>query len=441
MRKLFAAALVLLSSFASGQPALSQTARQALIEMFFGQSPNHLEKHLPDVTRRSLGKFSEPGGQSYLSAFSMMASQIHASGTNFQTFETGPTLLSAENLHSTNGADKIDISVERDDLIGEADEIELALHLSNQGKEETLPFVPRFTFSMQSEANVWRLSEITVTVRVPLADPTFLKTIEDEQRAENEQLTIRELQMVNAGEKSYSAKQGRFGCSLSALGTQYLYDPQLVKGTRNGYVFVISGCDGSRYKVVAEPAVADSGLRAFCSDEVGDIRASSDGKATTCLASGELAQKAVSDKAIGIVMPLTGDAAETSNQVPRDAPQSSSAPQQGKVVPMVPAAPRPTTPTRIRVSQGVTQGLILSKVQPIYPLEAKVARVQGMVVMKALIGTDGTIKSLSVIDSPSPLLSQAAMDAVKQWTYRPYILNGTPVDVDTQITVNFTLSP
>jgi protein TonB len=95
----------------------------------------------------------------------------------------------------------------------------------------------------------------------------------------------------------------------------------------------------------------------------------------------------------------------------------------------------------VRVSASVTQGLLLSKVQPEYPQMAKVARVQGLVVMHAVIGTDGNIQTLDVIDSPSPLLNQAALDAVKQWKYKPYLLNGNPVEVDTQITVNFSLVP
>ena len=83
--------------------------------------------------------------------------------------------------------------------------------------------------------------------------------------------------------------------------------------------------------------------------------------------------------------------------------------------------------------------MLLSKVQPEYPQMAKVARVQGSVVMHAVIGTDGKIQTLDVIDTPSPLLNQAALDAVKQWKYRPYLLNGSPVEVDTQMTVNFSL--
>jgi periplasmic protein TonB len=103
------------------------------------------------------------------------------------------------------------------------------------------------------------------------------------------------------------------------------------------------------------------------------------------------------------------------------------------------AVPKVATPTRVRVSQGVTAGLVLHKVQPAYPPLARTARVQGSVVLAAVIGKDGAIQNLHVI-SGHPLLTQAALDAVRQWRYKPYILNGEPVEVDTQVTVNFTLS-
>jgi protein TonB len=88
----------------------------------------------------------------------------------------------------------------------------------------------------------------------------------------------------------------------------------------------------------------------------------------------------------------------------------------------------------------VIQGLRVSKVQPVYPEEAKAARVQGTVVLHAIIGKDGSVQSLDVVSSASPLLEQSALDAVRQWKYKPYLLNGTPVELDTQITVNFTLA-
>lgn len=96
-------------------------------------------------------------------------------------------------------------------------------------------------------------------------------------------------------------------------------------------------------------------------------------------------------------------------------------------------------PQRVRVSQGVTQGLLVHKVQPNYPPLARQARIQGAVVLQAEISKNGTIENLRVI-SGHPMLAPAALDAVKQWRYKPYILNGEPVEVETQVTVNFTLA-
>src|SRR5713226_9301922 len=101
--------------------------------------------------------------------------------------------------------------------------------------------------------------------------------------------------------------------------------------------------------------------------------------------------------------------------------------------------PKVATPQRVRVSQGVTQGLLLRKIQPAYPPLARQARIQGSVLLQAEISKEGTIQNLRLI-SGHPMLAPAAIEAVKQWRYKPYILNGEPVEVETQITVNFTLS-
>jgi len=94
---------------------------------------------------------------------------------------------------------------------------------------------------------------------------------------------------------------------------------------------------------------------------------------------------------------------------------------------------------RVRVSQGVSEGLLTHKVEPQYPPLAKQAHIQGTVVLHALIGKDGAVKNLQVV-SGHPMLSGAAISAVKQWRYKPYMLNGQPVEIDTTITVNFTLA-
>ena len=112
----------------------------------------------------------------------------------------------------------------------------------------------------------------------------------------------------------------------------------------------------------------------------------------------------------------------------------------GGIISSTPVSVPKVAVQRVRISQGVTQGMVLRKTQPAYPQMAKIARVQGAVVLAAIIGKDGTIQNLHVVSTASPLLNQSAIDAVKQWRYRPYILNGEPVEVDTTVTVNFTLS-
>jgi protein TonB len=112
----------------------------------------------------------------------------------------------------------------------------------------------------------------------------------------------------------------------------------------------------------------------------------------------------------------------------------------GSVMSSVPTAvPKVATPQRVRVSQGVSQGLLIHKVQPQYPPLARQARIQGTVVLQALIGKDGNIQNLHVV-SGHPMLTNAALEAVKEWKYKPYYLNGEPVEVETTINVNFTLS-
>ena len=103
------------------------------------------------------------------------------------------------------------------------------------------------------------------------------------------------------------------------------------------------------------------------------------------------------------------------------------------------AVPTVATPQRVRVSLGVSQGLLIKKVQPAYPPLARQARIQGTVLLQAEISKDGTIENLRLI-SGHPMLAPAAIEAVKQWRYKPYMLNGEPVAVETQVQVNFTLS-
>lgn len=104
--------------------------------------------------------------------------------------------------------------------------------------------------------------------------------------------------------------------------------------------------------------------------------------------------------------------------------------------PVVVRAPSSPTPQRVLVSQGVTEGMIISKIEPVYPEIAKAARVEGVVVLKAIINKEGVIQNLEAVSGPAMLIP-AAIDAVRQWRYRPYLLNGQPVEVETTVTVTF----
>jgi TonB family protein len=93
---------------------------------------------------------------------------------------------------------------------------------------------------------------------------------------------------------------------------------------------------------------------------------------------------------------------------------------------------------RIRISSGILASNLLSKTRPIYPDNAQQSRVQGTVVLQATISTSGAVEDLKAISGP-PILQQSAMDAVKAWRYKPYVLNGEPVEVESQINVIFNL--
>ena len=99
-----------------------------------------------------------------------------------------------------------------------------------------------------------------------------------------------------------------------------------------------------------------------------------------------------------------------------------------------------TTQKRVQVAQGVSLGLLVHKVTPVYPATARQDHVQGAVLLRAVIGKDGRIHELTPISGPKELVG-AAIGAVQQWRYKPYMLNNEPVEVETQVVVNFQLRP
>jgi periplasmic protein TonB len=110
--------------------------------------------------------------------------------------------------------------------------------------------------------------------------------------------------------------------------------------------------------------------------------------------------------------------------------------------PFGPATPvaivHPATPSVVRLPSKIVEGLLLHKTIPNYPQIAVSTRLQGTVVLQATISRTGTIENLRVLDGP-PMLRQAALDAVSTWRYRPYMLNGQPIEVETTVNVVFRL--
>lgn len=119
-------------------------------------------------------------------------------------------------------------------------------------------------------------------------------------------------------------------------------------------------------------------------------------------------------------------------------------PSTGPGIPMPIVGTRPITPvppptvTRTFKTSSMLEGSLIRRVQPVYPPLARSARIQGPVILAAVISKDGTMENVKAL-SGHPMLVQAAVQAVSQWRYRPYILNGEAIEVETQITVNFIL--
>jgi hypothetical protein len=272
-----------------------QNARQALLEMFLSKDPAQFEKHLFNATRQTLIRKGDNPATSLVGRIASLGQELQTASERLETFETGPILLISENR---NGRDKIDVTVERDVLLGDEDEIELSIHPYKDGQPEPWPVVPRLIFSMKQEKEIWKLSEVTLSAHAPLADPEYLKNIRKLLNQEDENRAMMSVNALLVAETAYADRNPTRGytCALVDLsnrddrGSNSLVTPELASGQANGYVFAINGCDGppaTKFRVGAVPADADAGMRTFCADQSGTLRFSTDGSAKNCLRSGQ----------------------------------------------------------------------------------------------------------------------------------------------------------
>jgi len=294
-----------------------QTARQALLEMFFSKQPGTFLEHLPAATRAMLEK---SGALASLQQYSVLTGQLQKQGMSSQTFETGPVMLATEDPKTGK---KFEIVVDKDSLQGEQDDIELSFHTYKDKQEQRIPFMPRIVCSMKMESGLWRLNEVSVTINLPLADPDLLKIVSDAMMARaaaanplihrqsqgelpirafgSDVSTLAAVRRIVAAETTYAAAYPAVGytCTLSDLDgfgaaeanehQAMLISSGLASGKHEGYSFSLSGCAGTpaaSFHLTASPIGDSYGRRAFCTDQSGAIRSSADGNVATCLSSG-----------------------------------------------------------------------------------------------------------------------------------------------------------
>jgi hypothetical protein len=295
-----------------------QTARRALMEMFFSKTPGTFIKHLPAATLAALQK---SGAMANLQSYSMMAGQWQMQGNNLETFETGAVLLSTTDPKTDQ---TFEVIIENDSLRGDQDDIELSFRSYKDNQLQRTPYMPQMTFAMRMESGIWKLNEISVTVHLPLADPDFLKSFTEKMKpqsgvqvisASNSEITvprpvaattndpavIAAMRTILAAEVTYSNTYHAVGftCTLSDLdgfgGAErnehqaMLIHSGLASGKRYGYVFALSGCAGApatSFHLTATPYGEGSPRPAFCADQSGMVRLATDGNPTTCEATG-----------------------------------------------------------------------------------------------------------------------------------------------------------
>jgi len=277
-----------------------QTARQALIEMFLGKGDNNFAKHLPEAARQALIHKGDNQETSTVLRISTIGRQLVAQGEHIETFDAGPILLK---IDQSDGHERFEVVVEHDNLAGEEDEIELSVHDYKDGQPQFLPVVPRLIFSFKQEAEIWRLTEVTVAAHIPLTDQDYLQGLRKQQHESNESAAQKRMAMIITAEQGYAGRHPDRGytCSLATLFAPEtgastsdggpMTDPSLTTDEWSGYRVAFSGCNGtpaSRYRVSAVPIESDTDTKMFCADESGMLKKLSGRNSSNCISQGEV---------------------------------------------------------------------------------------------------------------------------------------------------------
>ena len=289
----------------------TQTARQALIEMFLGRNPDDFTKHLPEAARELMSHGTDGLGTSTIFRLATYGRRIVLQGENIETFDTGPAILIREG--NNPGHDRFEVTVEHDAFSGDTEEIEISAHFYHEGEEQVFSFQPRLIFTLKQEKDIWRLIDLTVISRVPLTDPSYLKSLRKEQEDSEESAAQMRMVSLMTAETDYATNHPERGyaCTLTTLfaqepgdnsaeegtgdedhtPTRIYYDPGNLNKDWNGYRFIFSGCEGahaSSYRLMAIPLDSDSGAKIFCADESGTLKSIANGEISSCFSRGEV---------------------------------------------------------------------------------------------------------------------------------------------------------
>ena len=271
-----------------------QSARQALIEMFMGKGEYDFTKHLPNAARAALTRKGDSPETSILLRVSGAVRGLAAQGDKLEALDVGPNILVSEN---TNSQERVEIAVEHDSFFGQEYEIELSVHSYKNGEPEALPAIPRLTFTLKKEEDIWRVTEVTVAARVPLEDPDYLKGLRQQQDEMDESAAQMRINMIAQMETNYAANHPDTGyvCTLAALYPNTEGDPtgfaSVGREESNGYRFSLSGCGGkpaTKYRLMAIPIDPDSEMRAFCLDQSGTLKSAAASDSSTCFSQGKI---------------------------------------------------------------------------------------------------------------------------------------------------------
>lgn len=323
LRATFLVVLVPLASAAlcaqpQAQAPPPQTPRQALIEMISGGQEGAM-KHLTVEMQKNLQGDGKNTAAAQLAAFD----QIKAASSDFQVFETGQVLLSANDPKSN---EKVEVHVDSDDLSGDTDNMDISFHQFRDGVEQDIPYaamLSRFTVGMKRQANVWRLNEISINIKVPVGDPKLLEKFgdgmpgmiggkigagADGKPEKPRDMAPREaVMMVAFAETTFARTHPEIGftCTLADLAKPNLLnlDPRIFSGEPyRGYKFSLSGCQdkpSGSFHLVAEPVSPAAGAKAYCTDATNNIRSSGDGLGSSCITSGKPASFGAEEGAVG----------------------------------------------------------------------------------------------------------------------------------------------